>query len=360
MQRIVGLIIIFNIFIINDCAAINRITIIGGAGAIGSYFSLMLSQNHENEVSLILSNRGKAQSQADNFELLIKTSKQEYIVNRKNFKYITTDISDIRLKQDIILVCLKQPNIDKALLEQIKNITDSNSIIFFMGNGLPFYFFHNAKDKNLINSVDPDAKLTDILKNYNIMHMHPLIAASKTSYNETIISRPLDEIKISFHEVNQKIGKEQIHLERIFKESGINLNFSTINFQKVILEKLQFALAINVISALTGATNYDIFMNEQHQEYINDCINFTQEIADKIGIGKIRSYADFRNMKVTKHHKSSLHYDITHNKINEIDAIVTLILRLSNQLKIEPDSNIHTQLELIKNLLFLKAFEHRI
>jgi len=61
-----------------------------------------------------------------------------------NFGFIGSyDGSILTIKQDLVIVSLKQPSLDIKIANQIMNITDENSVIGVISNGLPFYFLSN-------------------------------------------------------------------------------------------------------------------------------------------------------------------------------------------------------------------------
>jgi ketopantoate reductase len=95
--------------------------------------------------------------------------------------------------------------------------------------------------------------------------------------------------------------------------------------QSLVLEKLQFSLTINTLSALLDLSIDRIFNDSKLESFVKKMMDFIQSIATRLDI-PIRKYDDFLKLKVTVGHFSSMHHDLKQAKPLEINAIVKAII----------------------------------
>lgn len=118
-----------------------QITIFGGTGSLGAYFAYRLV-NAGHNVSIIGRENSLNLKQMTEVGLTIKFSNETVFIPSSNFRYVGSyNHSALTVKQDLVIVSLKQPNFDISVAKQIMNLTDNHSIIGVISNGLPFYFF---------------------------------------------------------------------------------------------------------------------------------------------------------------------------------------------------------------------------
>lgn len=334
----------------------NKITVIGGTGAVGSYFVLKLLENPSNEISILGRENSQSLRQIQKNGLVIETSDGIIKIAPTKFKQITSD-PYILPQQDLIIVALKQPDLTAAMAQTINSLSSLKTLIGFIGNGIPFYFLQGLQlDKRSINSVDQGGILLDSFLDHKVFHINPLIAAQIIEPGHIKINRPLDKISIVAAAVDDKAVDIDVEkIKKIFLGSHVNFSISSSRMQKIVLEKLQFSLSINTLSALMEKPIDQIFYDNPIQPFIRYCIELVNSIGEAIGIKDMKDYNQFKSIAVTKGHFSSLYKDIQNKKNTELNAIVGATLEIAtyiNSKKIRPSLNIkplYTLNDLLKN-----------
>ncbi|USO02352.1 MAG: ketopantoate reductase family protein [Alphaproteobacteria bacterium] len=307
-----------------------KISIVGGAGAVGSYFSTKLT-SCDNEVSII----GKAEKNLKYIKkhgLKVKTSEGLIHLKPQRFCYVG-NLLDAQLPyQDIVIVSLKQPDVTLKVAKQLKRLSNKETIFIFIGNGLPFYFLKDLRlTKKHLDCIDSDGKIERLFQDNIIFGMQPFIAAKKTFTGETEITRPFDKISVIIGSSQNSKALQKIY--EVFEKATIPIK--TENFHKMTLEKLQFALAINTLSAIMEKTTGEVFEDPNAQSFIKYTINILQEISDKINAGHLRDYQTFKVLPITKGHYSSMYNDLKQNRSIEKAAILDATLELCELLNLK-------------------------
>src|SRR5665213_2199106 len=175
-----------------------RITIIGGTGAVGAYFAKQLvSAGHS--VSIIGKENSQSLKQIQKNGLTLITSDGELNIPPTEFSYIG-DLAHLskKEKQGLVIISLKQFDMSDEIAKQVAEITNENSIIGVISNGLPFYFLKglNFRKKHL-DSVDEGGRITHRLKDRQIVGIQPVIASKIVSPGVIHVIRPLAAITVT-------------------------------------------------------------------------------------------------------------------------------------------------------------------
>jgi len=341
-----------------------KITIIGGTGAVGSYFAMQLADAGY-KVSIVGRPYSPHLERIQKSGLAIKTSAGSKLVFPSQFSYIGS-FNPTLSKQDIIIVALKQPDLNEELARQIKQLSHKHTLLAFAANGIPFYFFEGLTlpHKDHIESVDKGGKIIQLLQDLPIVTLQPFIAAHITSPGTIQITRPLEKIFVALSSPrDDKASKNSVtKLADIFRASGIQNKVLSEKAHQNILEKLQFALSVNVLSALMNQSIDQVFSEPETQPFIKYSIALIQEISNSLHIGQLRNYDEFKNLPITKGHYSSLYKDIQDGKPTEISAIIEATLEIAHFTQKHPLSATLelAPLELGLKLLKQKATGHPI
>lgn len=232
-----------------------KIAVIGGTGAVGSYFSTQLTNHPYTEVSIIGRRDSQNLSAVTENGLTLKTSEGEKVFPRSTFHSIDAVGHE---KQDMIIVSLKQPDMTISIAQHIMGLAHGSSIIGFIGNGLPFYFLEGlaVEGKDHIESVDAQGEIISQFKNAQIIGIQPIIAAEILSPGKVQITRPWSKVSVVIGALRKPLDLTLV--AALFNASGIPTTV-TESIHKIIMEKQQFALAINVLSALLEKTIGEVF-----------------------------------------------------------------------------------------------------
>ena len=121
---------------------------------------------------------------------------------------------------------------------------------------------------------------------------------------------------------------------------------------KLILEKLQFSLAINVMSALLGHFNGQVFRSDSNQNYVRYVITFVNNLGKALGLVNLRDYEKFKALNISEARYSSMHEDLKNGKIPEVKVIISAPLELAYHFKVNTSTK---PLELLESLIIAKS-----
>lgn len=311
-----------------------------GPGAVGGFFAKQCVEGGA-QVSLIGKKGSKNLSRQSIEGLPIKTHDGDITtIPAKKFHYIGP-LEDFSMDQtqDLVLICMKQYQFSAEVAAGVHKITNKKSIIAIITNGIPFHFLWGFKlKKDYLESTDPHGKIKNIFKDRIIVSMQPVIA-SQVIAGVVCISRPLDRITVSLGASKLHYANEYITfiLEKINKwletkakiKSNLAKPRTESDLYKNILEKLQFAMSVNTLSAIMEKNIGTIFENENTQVLIHYVIEILNRVAIALEIPPLRNYQQFKSIAITKEHFSSLYHDIViAGKVGEINAIVSAPLEL--------------------------------
>jgi ketopantoate reductase len=327
------LILFISIFCSNFSYAKTKVVLIGGTGAVGSYFALKLSENSHNLVSIIGRERSDRlfSVQKDGFRII--ASDGMYHISPKKFSFIGNKYNSVQI-QDVIIVTLKQYDLTEEVAEQIRSISDENTLIGIVSNGIPFFFPYGLeRNRKLISNLDEGGRLRDAFKDRKVFYIEPYMGAEVVDLNSTRIYLPLSQISVNLAQVSENIKKgEVLALNRMLSSSGIKVKNLERKFQEYILEKLEYTLSVELIATLTESTSYEVFDNknyEFYQRYVNDLIG---SIGEYVGIKKLRSFESFKNLNVVKGFSSSLDSDHKVGENKEINLILDSTIEIAENM----------------------------
>ncbi len=329
-----------------------QITIFGGTGSLGAYFSYRLV-NAGHNVTIIGRNNSENLKQIAEIGLTIKFHNETVFVPNSNFAYVGAyNPSLLSIKQDLVIVSLKQPNFDITVAYQIMNLTDDHSSIGIISNGLPFYFLadFNLSSKTHIEAVDPAGEILQLMQTRQIITIMPLMGSNIISPGVIKVVNPQDKIKTF---VGGKLI-DQTQLEIISQTLNNSLIPNTISadINKNFLEKLQFSLAINVMSALLDQYNGQVFHSESNQNHVRYVVRFVSDLAKALGIENLRDYNVFKALNISESRYSSMHEDLINGKTPEVKVIISAAIEIAQHFNI----NISTKpLEMLEDLILAKS-----
>lgn len=326
-----------------------KVTIFGGTGSIGAYFAYRLASFKHN-VTIIGRESSENLKQIEEVGLTIKFYNETVFAPSSMFTYVGGyNATTLNSTQDFIIVSLKQPNFDFNIAQQIKSLTDNNSIIGVISNGLPFYFLSNFNlgGKDCIESVDAEGKIHQLMQDRKIITIMPLMGSNIESPGAIKVVNIPERIK-TFIGGDVKVSEL---VSDVLNKALIPNNVSE-NISKLMLEKLQFALAINVMSALLNKFNGQVFQSEENQDYVRYVIVFVDHLAKALGIEKLRDYQAFKALNISEARYSSMHEDFVKGRTPEIKVIVSSPLELAHHFNISISTK---PIELVESLLLAKV-----
>ena len=231
-------------------------------------------------------------------------------------------------------------------------ILDENTTIISAVNGLPWWYFHEAKtqtklDNTHLESVDPKGK---IWKTLNPNSAIGCVVYPACEILEPGIIKHTEGDRFSLGEPNGMISERLKEISSILIDSGLKAPQKK-NLRDEIWIKLWGNCSFNILSALTGSTLDEIGGNPAILNLIKKMMEECKLVGEEIGI-KFRVSIDDRIKGATsiQGHKPSTAQDLEAGKPLEIDPIIGSIIEIGKKL------NINTyNLEQMYNLLKFKG-----
>lgn len=329
-----------------------QIAIFGGTGSLGAYFAHRLVRANHN-VTIIGRENSANLRQIAEIGLTMKFHNETIFTPSSNFAYVAAyDYNALTIKQDLVIVSLKQPSFDIKLAREVMNITDDHSVIGVISNGLPFYFLNgfNLTSKAHIEAVDKDGEISQLMQSRKVITIMPIMGANVESPGVIKVVNKQDRIKTFIG--GKVIDQEELELVSQTLDNAQIPNIISDNISKKFLEKLQFSLAINVMSALLDQHNGQVFQSEQNQGYVRYVVQFVDNLAKALGIEDMRDYNAFRALNISEARYSSMHEDLSRGKMPEVKVIVSAPLELSSHFNLVISTK---PIELVEELLLAKS-----
>ena len=314
-----------------------------GAGAIGGYLACSL-KNTNNKISIVARGQHKEIIEKKGLTLIKDQIKRSFHFD------ISEKASDLG-KQDYIFIGVKAQSIP-LILDNLSPILDENTTIISAVNGLPWWYFHEAKtqtklDNTHLESVDPKGK---IWKTLNPNSAIGCVVYPACEILEPGIIKHTEGDRFSLGEPNGMISERLKEISSILIDSGLKAPQKK-NLRDEIWIKLWGNCSFNILSALTGSTLDEIGENPAILNLIKKMMEECKLVGEEIGI-KFRVSINDRIKGATsiQGHKPSTAQDLEAGKPLEIDPIIGSIIEVGKKL------NINTyNLEQMYNLLKFKG-----
>ncbi|MFN3966714.1 MAG: ketopantoate reductase family protein [Endomicrobiia bacterium] len=297
----------------------NRIkTVIIGPGAIGCLFASHLSKLPHIDLWILDKNLKRAKY-LQKTGIKVKGLSKIYLKPEKI--KITTKPEKIG-KADLIIVCVKSHQTEKAIKKAIPCIS-KNTTILTIQNGL-----------NNIKTIEKVTKRkTNIIAGIT-SHGATLLSPGKINHagkGPTIIGRTDKKTNI----------KDLIKIKRIFNEANIETKIKN-DIQSVLWSKLILNSAINPVGSISFRKNGEIIKDEFLKDILCKTAEESAEVAKKLGIKLIYKNPSRKVIDVCK--KTSQNYnsmlqDIMHHKKTEIEYINGAIIRKAKEIGLETPYN---------------------
>jgi len=318
-----------------------RVCVIG-AGAIGGFVGARFAFSGH-EVSLVargahlraIRERGLTLIEADGRQRVAQVAH-------------ATDNVALLGKQDVVIVALKAHQME-AVLTEIKNLCDDDTIIVPMQNGIPFwYFLHHGGplEGTIVRSVDPQGRLAT---EFCVDKLFGFVVYPTALMTAPGVIRCVEGDRFPLGELDGTTTPRIVHLAALFEEAGFKSPVVD-NIRSEIWLKLWGNLSFNPLSALTHKTLAQICRFQPSRELARKLMEEAQQVAESIGI-TFRVSIDKRIAGAERvgEHKTSMLQDVETGREPEIDALVGSVLEIA-RLQGIPTPHLDTVYVLVKSL----------
>ena len=297
-----------------------RICIVG-AGAIGGLLGARLALA-DHDVSVFA--RGKnLDAIRSNGLRLIEPGGSELVA--KDIR-ASADLADLGV-QDVIVLALKAHQI-RDVAEQLPSLYDDSTVVIPMQNGVPWWFFQKfggEHDGHRIEALDPDGMLERCIPADRIVGSIAYPAAERDGPG---VIRLVEGDKFPVGELDGTRSERVTEIAHALTDAGFKARVLT-DIRQHLWIKAWGNLAMNPISALTGATLVEICRYPPSRALAAQMMYEAAEVAERLGL-HLRLSVEQRIDGAEKvgAHKTSMLQDVEAGRALEIDPLVGSFVEL--------------------------------
>ncbi len=311
-----------------------------GAGAIGGYVGVMLSQGGA-DVSLIA--RGAHLAAIKEKGLKLKMEGGDKVARLK----ASDDPADLG-PQDYVIVALKAHQAWEAA-EALKPLLGPDTAVVTMQNGVPWWYFYGFEGQyaNLrIESVDPGDR------QWNAIGPERAIGATVFPATEIVepgVIRHIYGDKFGLGEPNREESERVVKLAEAFEAGGLKARVYP-EIRNDIWLKLWGNLCFNPISALTRATLDVVATDPGTRALSRKMMEEAETIGRRIGVHfRVDVERRINGAARVGAHRTSMLQDLDKGRPLEIDALLTSVQEMGRLVDVQTP-NIDAVLALVQQM----------
>jgi 2-dehydropantoate 2-reductase len=276
-----------------------------GAGGVGGFFGGLLHQSGHHVQFLA---RGKHLAAIRDSGLRVESPAQTFTVPANCFFDTASNAA-----ADVVLFCVKSYDTEQAA-RSIQPATPPGSIIISLQNGL-----------------ENEASIQRLLPQSRVLGGVAYVASLISSPG--VVTETGGPRKIVFGSVD---GKSDERLEEIlatFKRAGIHAELSQ-NILAELWRKFVFITAVGGMTAVTRLNLGELLASEESRLQLQTAMNESASVATAKGIQLPANLTDHFMETIARFKPdtySSLHFDLTHEKPLEIDALSGAVVKFGKE-----------------------------
>jgi 2-dehydropantoate 2-reductase len=292
-----------------------------GAGAIGGYLAVCLERAGY-PVTVIarganlaaIRERGLTLHSADGLHQTIRPAQ-------------ATDDMASAGQHDLVIAAVKAHQL-AAIAPAMRALYTPDTIVLPAQNGIPWWYFHGhggPYDGHQIMSVDPDGILTTQIESERIIGCVVYPAAELEAPG---VIRHIEGERFTLGELSGARTERIQRVSQLLAKAGLKAPIRA-SIRTDIWVKLWGNLALNPVSALTGATLAAICRFPPSRALVAAIMAEAQAIAERLGISfGISIEQRIAGAEQVGEHKTSMLQDIEAGRSTEIDALVGAVAEL--------------------------------
>ena len=297
-----------------------RICIVG-AGAIGGLLGARLALA-DHDVS-VLARGENLDAIRSNGLRLIEPGGSELVA--KDLR-ASADLADFGV-QDVIVLALKAHQI-RDVAEQLASLYNNSTVVIPIQNGVPWWFFQKfggEHDGYRIKMLDPDGMLERCIPAERIVGSIAYPAAERDGPG---VIRLVEGDKFPVGELDGARSDRVTEISHVLTDAGFKARVLT-DIRQHLWIKAWGNLAMNPISALTGATLVEICRYPPSRALAARMMHEAAEVAERLGL-HLRLSVEQRIDGAEKvgAHKTSMLQDVEAGRALEIDPLVGSFVEL--------------------------------
>jgi 2-dehydropantoate 2-reductase len=305
-----------------------RIAIVG-AGAMGTLLGHGLCKAGH-DVSLLDLESRISQIRSSGKLIVVSPDGTESAVNPT---LATIDYSEAGI-HDFVFLATKSQDLP-AVARQLSELTDTNSTIVTIQNGIPWWYLQGLKSDlgtSRIQCLDPDGLLEKFIDPSQIVGCVAYPAATMDASGRV---QHVEGYRFPVGELDGSVRERTQQLAGLFADAGFKSRVID-DIRSEIWLKAWGAISINPISALTRATMVDICTFPETRNLIEQIMREVQELAEALG-ATFRHTIEKRinGAQAVGAHKTSMLQDVENGRALELDALMLAVLQLADMAGIE-------------------------
>ena len=222
-----------------------------------------------------------------------------------------------------------------AVARQLSELTDTNSTIVTIQNGIPWWYLQGLKldiGTSRIQCLDPDGLLEQFIDSSQIVGCVAYPAATMDAAGRV---QHVEGYRFPVGELDGSVRERTQVLAELFAEAGFKSRVID-DIRSEIWLKAWGAVSINPISALTRATMVDICTFPDTRILVEQIMREVQELAEALG-ATFRHTIEKRinGAQAVGAHKTSMLQDVENGRALELDALMLAVLQLADLAGVE-------------------------
>jgi 2-dehydropantoate 2-reductase len=236
------------------------------------------------------------------------------------------DLVDLGV-QDVIVLAMKAHQI-RDVAGQLASLYDDSTVVIPMQNGVPWWFFQKfggEHDGHRIKALDPDGMLERCIPAERIVGS---IAYPAVERDGPGVIRLVEGDKFPVGELDGSRSDRVTEISHVLTDAGFKARVLT-DIRQHLWIKAWGNLAMNPISALTGATLVEICRYPPSRALAAQMMHEAAEVAERLGL-HLRLSVEQRIDGAEKvgAHKTSMLQDVEAGRALEIDPLVGSFVEL--------------------------------
>ena len=322
-----------------------RVCIVG-AGAIGGLLGVRLALSGE-LVSVLARSSNLAAIQSDGMKLVEPDG--SVLVTRD--VTASDDFASLG-PQDLVILALKAHQIVE-IAPQLAALYDGDTVVLPLQNGVPWWFFQKFPgpyEGRRLRTLDPDGTLERHIPSERIVGSIAYPAAERDAPG---VFRLIEGDRFPVGELDGERSDRVAAIAQVLSGAGFKSRVLT-DIRSHLWVKAWGNMAMNPISALTGATLAEICQFPPTRSLAAQMMRESSEVAEKLGL-RLRLSVEQRIEGAEKvgDHKTSMLQDVEAGRVLEIEPLIGSFIELGQLTETEMPTTqtVYALVSLLNSLL---------
>lgn len=237
-------------------------------------------------------------------------------------------------KQDVIIIAVKAPAL-AGLTRSIRALMHDGTVVVPAMNGVPWWFFEGFGGPcsgMKLRTVDPEGMIGAAIPTRQVLGCVVHLSATVPSPG---VVRPAMGNRVIIGQPDGGLSPASVQVAEAFRRAKFDLEVCD-QIQREIWYKLWGNMTMNPVSSFTGATCDRILDDALVRAFLSRCMVEAAAIGARIGI-RIDADPEERHAVTRKlgAFKTSMLQDVEAGKTIELDALVSVVREIGQQLKME-------------------------